>query len=187
MIWRSAIHRTTIVVGLSLLTGLTAWLAVRGAESPESREIKARLKKQVERIASLEVSSRREETSPLKPEQILAMAEFRNKLFLPKDQWHEAFKGQKRYQREVFPERVTPLRPADEYGLTPVAPVDPKAPLVQKQQKELREEYERMVALMKAEKARGGPPRYVFDNQPEKDITRAFTGRTLWVRNAGSD
>jgi hypothetical protein len=185
---RFSISRRTIVLGLSLVTGLTAWLAVRGAESPESREIKARLKKQVDRIASLEVSYRREETSPLKPEQILAMAECRNKLFLSKDEWHEAFKGRKRYDRQVFPEKVTLLRRPDEFGMTPVAPVDPKAPpLVQKQQKELRQEYDRMVAAMKAQKARGGPPRYVFDNQPERDITRAFNGRTLWRRSAPSD
>ena len=38
---------------------LTAWLAVRGDDSPESREIKARLKKQADRIQSLEVSFRR--------------------------------------------------------------------------------------------------------------------------------
>jgi hypothetical protein len=185
---RFSISRQAAIVGLLLLTGLTASLAVRGAESPESREIKARLKKQVDRIASLEVSYRREETSPLKPEQILAMAECRNKLFLAKDEWHEAFKGRKRYHRQIHPEKVNLLRPTDEYGMTPVAPVDPKAPpLVQRQQKELRDEYERMVAMMKAEKARGGPPRYAFDSQPERDITRAFNGRTLWVRNADLD
>ena len=116
------------------------------------------------------------------------MAEFRNKLWLPKDEWHEAFKGQKRFQRQMQKEKVIPLRPADEFGLTPVAPVDPKSPpLVQRNQKELIKGHERMVALMKAQKARGGPPRYAFDNQPDRDITRAFNGRTLWMRNAPSD
>jgi hypothetical protein len=188
MIPRLPIRRPTLAVGLSLLIGLTAWLAVHGDESPESREIKDRLKKQVERIASLEVSYRREATSPLKPEQLVTLAQFRNQLFLPKDEWHEAFKGQKRFQRLTHPERVTLLHPTDEFGMTPPAPVDPKsAPLVQKNQKELIQQYERMVATMKAQKARGGPPRYTFDSQPEKDVTRAFNGRTLWMRHPQSD
>jgi hypothetical protein len=185
---RLSIRRPTIAVGLSLLTGLTAWLAVRGDESPESRAIKDRLKMQVERIASLEVSYRREATSPLKAEQLVALAQFRNQLFLPKDEWHVAFKGQKRFHRQVHPERLTLLRPTDEFGMTPPAPVDPKsAPLVQKNQKELIKQYEQMVATMKAQKARGGPPRYTFDNQPEKDVTRAFNGRTIWMRHPESD
>jgi hypothetical protein len=41
--------------------------------------------------------------------------------------------------------------------------------------------------MMKAEKARGGPPRIVFSDQPDRDTTRAFNGRTLWMRNARSD
>jgi hypothetical protein len=184
---RFSIPRETAIVGLSLLAGLTAWLAVRGAESPESREIKARLKKQVDRIKALEVSYRREETSPLKPVQMLAMAEYRNKLYLSKDEWQVAFKGQKRYQRQIHPERLTPLGPTDEYGMTPPPPVDPKSPpLVQQNQKKLIEEYQRMAAVMKAEKARG-LDRVRFDNQPERDITRAFNGRTLWMRSAPSD
>ncbi len=185
---RISISRRTTVLGLSLLTGLSAWLAVRGAESPESAEIKARLKKQIERIASLDISYRREETSPLKPEQILAMAQCGNKLFLSRDEWHEAFKGRNRFQRQVYPEPVKPLRPADEHGITPPAPVNPKAPpLVQKQQKEMIKEYERMVAMMKAQQARGGQRRVFFSDQPDRDITRAFNGRTLWMRTAPSD
>jgi hypothetical protein len=185
---RFSISRRSIALGFALLIGPAAWLAVRGDESPESRDIKARLAKQVDRIKSLEVSYRRRETSPLKPEHILAMSESRNKLYLSNDEWHEAFKGRNRYQRQIHPEKLTPLRLADEFGLTPVAPVDTQAPpLVQKQQKAARQEYERMVALMKAQKARGGPPRYAFDEQPEKDMTRAFNGRTLWARNASSE
>jgi hypothetical protein len=178
----------TAIVGILLLSGLAARLAVRADESPESREIRARLKKQADRIASLEVSYRREMTSPLKPEQLLALAQFRNQLYLLKDEWHEAFKGQKRFRRERIPERVTPLKKPDEFGITPPAPVDPKAPpLVQKQQQELIKEYERMVAVMKADKARGGPRSYHFDDQPQRDVIRAFNGRTLWMRHPESE
>jgi hypothetical protein len=185
---RISISRRTQAIGVSMLAGLTAWLAVRGAESPESAEIKARLKKQVERIASLEVTFRREMTTPLKPEQLLAMSEYRNQLHLPKDEWQVAFKGGKRFQRRADLGPVTPLRPADEFGITPVPPADPKdPPLVQKQQTELRKDYERMVALMKADRARGGPRRYVFDDRPIENTTRAFNGRTLWMRNARSE
>jgi hypothetical protein len=185
---RISISRRTQVIGLAMLAGLTAWLAVRGAESPESAEIKARLKKQVERIASLEVWYRREMISPLKPEQLLAMSQYRNQLYLAKDEWHVAFKGRKRFQRHTCREHIKFLRPADEYGITPPGPVDPKAPpLVKKQQEELIKEYERMVAMMKADRARGGPSRYAFINDSVEDTTRAFNGRTLWMRNARSE
>ena len=180
-------RRTLTGVGLSLLAASIAWLSARGADSPEAREIKARFKKQADRIESLEVSFRREATSPLKAEQLLALAEFRNQLWLPKDRWQVAFKGRKRFQRQLNPERLTPLGRTDEFGMTPPPPVDPKSPaLVQENQKKLIKEYERMVAMMKAEKARG-TNRIQFDNQPERDVTRAYNGRTLWMRHPDSD
>jgi hypothetical protein len=179
--------RTLRFVGLALLAALTGWLSVQGADSPEAREIRARLKKQADRIESLSVSFRREETSPLKPAQLLALAEFRNKLWLSKDEWHVAFKGETRYQRQVHPERLTPLGPKDEFGMTAPASVDPKSPpAVQENQKKLIAEYERAVARMKAEKARGSN-RIRFDDQPHRDFTRAFNGRTVWSRRWASD
>src|SRR5262249_34203391 len=67
-------RRAGAVAGVALLTGLTAWLAVRGAESPEAREIKSRLRRQAKRIESLEVWYKLEATTPLKPEQLVALA-----------------------------------------------------------------------------------------------------------------
>ena len=183
---RSSILRRYTVFGLSLFIALSAWFSARGADSPEAREIKARLKKQTDRIESLEVSFRREATSPLKAEQLLKLRQFRNQLFLPKDEWHVAFKGKKRLQRQLHPERVTLLGPTDEFGMTPPPPVDSKSPqLEQESQKKRIAEYQRMFAMMKAEKVRG-TNRIQFDSQPERDITRVFNGRTLWSRTTES-
>jgi hypothetical protein len=184
---RLSSRRTLTGVGLSLLAASIAWLSARGADSPEAREIKARLKKQADRIESLEVSFRHEGTSPLKAEQLLAMAQFRNQLWLPKDRWHVAFKGRKRFRHELNPERLTPLGHTDEFGMSPPPPVDPKSPaLVQENQKKLIKEYERAAAMVKAEKARG-TKRIRFDNQPDRDVTRAYNSRTLWMRHPESD
>jgi hypothetical protein len=180
-------RRTLAGVGLSLLAASITWLCARGADSPEAREIRTRLKKQADRIESLEVSFRREVTSPLKAEQLLAMAQFRNQLWLPKDRWQVAFKGRKRFRRELNPERLTPLGRTDEFGMSPPPPVDPKSPaLVQENQKKLIKEYERAAAMVKAEKARG-TKRIQFDNQPDRDVTRAYNGRTLWMRHPESE
>ena len=119
------------------------------------------------------------------------MSEFRNQLFLPQDEWRIAFKGTKRYSRQLQPERMTPLRPAGEYGVTPPQPVDPKAPAwVQKNQKAIIDEYERAVANMKAQEARGIRMRRRDPNVRdlmERDVIRAFNGHTLWMRRPRSE
>ncbi len=47
-----------------------------------------------------------------------------NQLFLPQDEWREAFKGEKRYRRQIQPERMKYLAPLDENGLAiPAEPV----------------------------------------------------------------
>jgi hypothetical protein len=181
-------NRATITIGaLSTLTVLSAWLAVRGAESPESREVKSRLRRQAHRLESLEVTYKLETTSPLEPNQLVALPRFHNQLFLPNDEWHEAFKGPKRFQRQILPEHVKYLRPTDEFGLTPPTPVDPKAPApVRENQKKLIAEYERVTAGIKAGQARGiSYPRRDPDVRPlsERDTTRAYNGRTLWMRH----
>jgi hypothetical protein len=182
-----SIRRSLAFAGLSLLTGLTAWLAVRGADSPEGREIKSRLRRQAHRIESLEVSYKLDVTSPLKPQELVALAQFRNQMFLPRDEWHEAFKGGKRYQRQIILGKVDFLRPTDEHGLFPPAPVDPKATaFVQKEQKKVIEEYERAVARLKAWKARDERA-IVVSKDPVPDTTRAFNGRTLWMRHPESN
>ncbi len=172
---------------LGAVCGLFAWLASLGADTPESREIKERLKTQAGRIKSLEVSFRREQSTPLPPEQLLKLSGFRNQLFLMKDVWHEAFKGKKRFRREQVPEKLALLGKTDEFGM-PVPPtVDPKSSLEeQENQKRLIESYKKMSGTMKAEKARG-TNRIAFDSQPQRDVIRAYNGRTLWHRVPGSD
>jgi hypothetical protein len=156
-------------------------------DSPEAREAKEQFARQAGRIGSLEVSYSLKATSGLEPAQLLALAQFRNQLFLPKDDWTEAFKGEKRYRRQIQPERVEYLAEPDEFGLVPPQPVDPKAPAaVQKAQKALKDGYDRAIALMKAQEARGVPRRRKKDpgllDPMERDITRAFNGRTIWMR-----
>jgi hypothetical protein len=181
-----SIRRTTVVVTLSMLAGLSAWMVV-AAESPESREIKSRLRRQAQRIESMEISYKLETTSPLEPKQLVALSQFQNQLFLPNEERHEAFKGPKRYHRQILPERVNHLRPPDEFGLTPPAPVDPKAPApMRENQQRLIAEYERATASMKAGRARGIRfPQRDPNVRPlsERDTTRAFNGRTLWMRH----
>ncbi len=185
-------RRATIIIGVAALaTGLTAWLTARGADTPEALEIKARLLRQAQRIESLDVSFKLEAKTPLKPEQLLALAEYHNQLFLPKDEWRIAFKGNRRYSRQIQPERMNLLRPAGEYGVTPPQPVNPKAPAwVQKNQKAMIDEYERSVANMKALEARGtkmprrDPEIRIF---MDRDVTRAFNGHTLWMRRRRSE
>ncbi len=137
-------HRATIILGtMALVAGLTA----QGADTPEALEIKARLLRQAQRIQSLDVSFKLEAKTPLKPEQLLAMSEFRNQISLPKDEWRIAFKGTKRYSRQLQPERINGLGPIDEFGGRPPQPVDPKAPAwVRENQKKMIEQYERAVA-----------------------------------------
>ena len=185
-------RRATIILGATALAaGLTAWLTARGADTPEALEIKARLLRQAQRIQSLDVSFKLEAKTPLKPEQLVAMSEFRNQLSLPQDEWRIAFKGTKRYSRQIQPERMNRLRPADEYGLIPPQPVDPKATAwVRDNQRKLIEQYEHVIAEAKARKARGHSPRPRDPNVRglmERDVTRAFNGHALWMRRPRSE
>ena len=170
----------------ALVASLTTWISAQGADTPETAEIKSRLSRQFERIQSLDVSFKLDTTTPLKPEQLLALPEFRNQLFLPIDEWRVAFKGTKRYSRQIQPERMTLLKPLGEYGLAPPLPVDPKASeFVRKSQKAMIEQYDRAIANMKAQEARGERiPRRNPNVRPimERDVTRAFNGHTLWMR-----
>jgi hypothetical protein len=185
-------RRTRLILGASALAvGLTAWMTVAGVDSPEAREIKDRLRRQAERVQSLEVTYNREAKTPLKPEQLRALSEFRNQLFLPRDEWHEVFKGDKRYQRRIQAERVTRIMPLDDYGLAPPPPVDPKASAFARQnQQAMKEQYDRAVALLKAKEARGIRVRRkdpaVLDLR-ERDETRAFNGKSLWMRRPRSE
>ena len=98
---------------------------VRGAESEQAREIKARF--------AARSSGSRASRSPTgwrprpssSPEQLLALPEHQNQLFLPQDEWREAFKGEKRYRRQIQPERVKFLGQLDEFGLS--VPTEPPA------------------------------------------------------------
>jgi hypothetical protein len=184
-------RRAKIVLGATVLAvGLTSWFTVWSADSPEAREFKIQLLRQARRIQSLDVSYKLEARTPLKPDQLLAMSEFQNLLCLSQDEWRIAYKGLKRYSHQLQPERINRLRPADEFGVTPPQPVDPKAPaLVRENQKKLIEQYERAIALAKAQKARGHAPRPGDpDLRPllERDVTRAFNGHTLWMRRPRS-
>ena len=185
-------RRAKIILSTTVLAaGLTAWITVRGADSPEAREIKAQLLRQAQRIQSLDVSYKLEAKTPLKPEQLLAMSEFRNQLFLPQDEWRIAFKGTKRYSRRLQPERINSLGPLDEFGGRPPQPVDSKASaFVRENQKKMIEQYERAKAMVEAQKARGHVRQPRDPNvRPllERDVTRAFNGHTLWMRRPRSE
>ncbi len=185
-------RRARVILGSSALAAcLIAWLSAQAADSPEAREIKMRLSRQAQSIQSLDVSYKLEAKTPLKPEQLLAIPEFRNQLFLPRDEWRVAFKGTKRYSRRIQPEQMNLLRPAGEYGLSPPQPVDPKAPeWVRKNQKEMIEQYDRAVAMMKAQKARGVrlPRRNPnVRDLMERDELRAYNGHTVWMRRPMSE
>jgi hypothetical protein len=157
-----------------------------GGESPRANEVKAQFARQVERIKSLEVSYKLATTSNLSPERLRALPEYMNQLFLPRDEWRVAFKGKKRYTRQIQPERVEYLRPLDENGLAvPGEPAADAPALIKENQKELKRQYERAVANTKALEARGVRiPKRDPSLRPlsERDVTRGFNGRTLWMR-----
>ena len=94
------------LVLLAAGVGLATAARRNESESEEARAIKAQYARQVERIKSLEVAYKRETKSNLSPEKLRAMPEHMNQLFLPQDEWHEAFKGQNRYRRQIQPEQI---------------------------------------------------------------------------------
>src|SRR4051812_4321821 len=109
-------RRARVILGSSALSAcLIAWLSAQAADNPEAREIKMRLSRQAQAVQSLDVSYKLEARTPLKSDQLLAMSEFRNQLFLPRDEWRIAFKGTKRYSRQIQPEQMNLLRPPNEY------------------------------------------------------------------------
>jgi hypothetical protein len=185
--------RWASVLGAGVLAaGVGAAIAARldAADSGAARDIKAQFARQVERIKSLDVAYKLETTSNLSPEKLRAIPEYSNQLFLPQDQWHVAFKGEKRYVQQIQPERIKYLAPVDEYGL--FAPPEPAAdapPLIKENQKDLRKQYDRAIAAMKAQEARGVriPKRDpTVRDRSEQDVTRGFNGKTLWVRKPTS-
>jgi hypothetical protein len=178
------------LVLLAAGVGLATAARRNESESEEARAIKAQYARQVERIKSLEVAYKRETKSNLSPEKLRAMPEHMNQLFLPLDEWHEAFKGQKRYGQQIQPEPINYLAPLDANGL--FAPPEPPAdapPVIKENQKQLKEQYARAIANMKAQEARGVHP---AKRDPAKrdlskqNVTRAFNGKTLWMKQPTS-
>ncbi len=88
-----------VLAGLAVAACSAIWAGMAAGDSPEAREVKERFTGQAGRIGSLEVSYSLTTSSDLKPAQLLALSSFRNQLFLPKDDWTEAFNGEKRYRR----------------------------------------------------------------------------------------
>lgn len=174
--------RVDLVVVVLVAGCATAW----GEEPPEARAILEQFARQSERVESLEVVYRLETRSDLKPEQLLALAQFGNQAFLPKDEWREAFKGKKLYRRQIQPERVEWLTPPDANGLLPPREPAPSAPkVVRENWKLMKAEYDRAVAQLKVQESRGvhlprrDPSRR---DLTERDVTRAYNGHTLWMR-----
>ena len=183
------LSRTGALAGLFAAgVGLAFAARDKAAESAESKALKAQFARQVERIKSLEVSYKLDTTSNLSAEKLRALPEYMNQLFLPQDEWHVAFKGLKRYSRQLQAERINYLAPVDEHGL--FAPPEPAAdapPLIKENQKELKKQYDRAIAQMKIQEARGiRVPRRDPAIRPrgEQDVTRGYNGKTLWVRKA---
>jgi hypothetical protein len=186
--WIRTNRSRLLLVGLALAVFPATWVGMAASDSPETRAVKEQFARQAGRIKSLEISYSVETTSGLEPAQLLALSNFRNQLFLPSNEWTEAFKGEKQYRRQLQPERVEYLAEPDEYGLVPPQSVDPKASAaVQEQQKALKDGYDRAIAIMKAQERKGVPRRPRRDAglllPSERDVTRAFNGRTVWMRH----
>jgi hypothetical protein len=186
-VWIRTRRSRLVLAGLALAAGSGIWAGMADGDSPEAREVKEQFARQAGRIGSLEVSYSLVTTSGLKPAQLIALSAFRNQILLPRDEWTEAFQGEKRYRRQILPERVEYLAEPDEFGLVPPQPIDPKAPpAVQKDQQALKDAYDRAIANMKAQEARGVPGRRKKDpgllDLMERDVTRAFNGRMVWMR-----
>jgi hypothetical protein len=174
-----------LLLGLMVQTTCTpTWLSA--GEDEQAREVKAQFARQAGRIKSLAVTYRLETKSNLSPEKLRALPEYQNQLFLPQDEWREAFKGEKRFRRQIQPERVKYLGPVDENGLAIPQESSPDAsPAMKENQKKLRQEYERAVANAKAMEARGiRIPRRdpELRDRSEQDVTRAYNGKTLWMK-----
>ena len=179
--------RAKAALGALVIAGcLATWFGVAGADSPEARELKSQLSRQSKRVESLEVSYELITSTDMKPDQLRALADFHTQLFLPSEHWREAFRGEKRYRRQLQPERVNWLAPTDAYGLVPPEPAasnDPEP--VRERQKVQKDQYDQAVARMKAAEARGAGPRRKDPNLrdlQERDVTRGFNGRSVWIR-----
>ncbi len=174
------------LAALTLAGCLAAWWTTAGAESPETREVMAQLTRQAKRIESLEVAYKLDTTSDLKPEQIRALAAFRNQLYLPKEERREAFKGEHRYVRILQPERIEYLSPPDRYGVVPPQEPDPRAPEpARRHQAQLKDQYDKAVVGLKAAEARGANPARKdpgLRDLMERDVTRGLNGRSLWMK-----
>ena len=178
-----------LLLGLMVQTTCTpTWLSA--GEDERAREVKAQFARQAGRIKSLAVTYHLETKSNLAPEKLRALPEYQNQLFLPQDEWREAFKGEKRFRRQIQPERVKYLVPLDENGLAiPAEPSPDASPAMKENQKKLRGEYERAVATTKAMEARGiRIPRRdpALRDRSEQDVTRAYNGKTLWMKQPAS-
>jgi hypothetical protein len=188
---------TLALVLIATGTGIAAAALRGGPESAEARALKEKYARQVQRIQSLEVAYKLTTKSNLSPEELRALPEYQNQLFLPQDEWKVAFKGAKRFKRQIQPEQVAYLAPVGEYGLA--APREPAAdapPSIKENQKQLKAEYDRAVAAMKAQEARGAKPPLAKGGNggvarvrpwSERDVTYAFNGKTLWSRRSISE
>jgi len=171
------------------VAGLAVAEASRTADSDEARAIRAAFRRNIEKIKSLDVSYRLDTTTELTPEKLLSIPQYRNQMFLPKDEWRVAFSGEKRYQRHIQPEKVKLLAELDEYGLLP--PPAPRAddpPAILEDQKKRRADYDRMIADVKEKEARGfpiGKPKARDVMSVEPDLTYGYNGRAAWRKKPG--
>jgi hypothetical protein len=187
-------RRRTQYVGLLAaglaVAGLAAVGASRAAESDKARAIKDEFRRNVEKIKSLDVSYQLDTTTDLPAEKLRSIPQYQNQMFLPKDEWRVAFSGPKRYSRHIQPEQVKLLVELDEFGLFP--PPEPRAddpPAIRENQKKLRAEYDRAIARMKGNAARGIPvqkrkARDVLSLEP--DVTYGYNGRAAWRKRPSS-
>lgn len=177
-------------LGASVIAGcLVARYAVSGAEPPGMRDIKDRLQVQAKRVGSLDVTYKLE-TTGLPAEELAKLADFRNLSVLAQGTYRDAVKGEKRYRRELLPERVLRVRPVDRYGLTPPPPAGPDdPPAARENARKLKEQYDRVVGTFKDQEARGVPVRRTdpaIRPRRERDVTVAADGRSVWERRPRS-
>lgn len=180
---------STLFLGASALAAGLAFAAREQApESAETRAIKrsSRTRSSGSRALRFTTSWRPPATSVPTS---CALPEYMNQMFLPSDEWDEAFKGPMRYRRQIQPEHVTYLSSVDENGLfVPTEPAADAPPLIKENQKKLKEQYDRAIASMKANEARGAKIMRRRDPsvrpRSDQDVTYGYNGKTLWSRRA---
>ncbi len=166
---------------LAALAGTAAASIVRAAEPLTLDEIKTRLRKQRENINSLYIEVKREEKPLVDLEVLLSLRGFSNKILLSNEEEHFAFKGEKRYSRELWPPDTKYLRPM---GRAPKLPAN-ASELEREQHKRRLDDHKELKQRMARAERMGS--KIGLAEGPTPDATKAYNGRTQWMRDVHRD